>query len=112
MQGPTGKIVLAWRVAGIRYRIEKLVEPIRKGAGVRTHRLWRNNEPCSGGQWHYDVKGAIWRADYEMRCRYGDRIRRLEHRVAELSAGLVARGGSVGPDGRESPSTVDPQETR
>lgn len=85
---PTGKIVLAWRVDGVRYRVEKLTTPIMRGAGLRPFRLWRNDEPCYGGQYQYDIESAIWRANYEMHGRYSDRIRCLESRVNELTSRL------------------------
>lgn len=74
MSEPTGKIILAWREDGVRWRVEKLDKPVLRGAGLREYRLWRDNYPASGGQWHYTIEGALWRAEYEMHCRYSDKL--------------------------------------
>lgn len=93
MKYPTGTIVADWTEFGHRFQIEKLLEPKLVGAGLRTHRLWDNGHPATGGQWHYDEEGARDRASYLLLCEYSDRIRWLENRVGVLSRRLATGVG-------------------
>lgn len=80
----TGEIVKDWTEFGHHFQVKELLTPIQRGAGMRTHRLWDNGYPASGGQWHYDLAGALRRADYVLQDGYSNRIAWLEMRVAEL----------------------------
>lgn len=93
MKSPTGDIVADWTEFGHHFQIEKLLEPKLVGAGMRTHRLWDNGYPATGGQWHYDEEGARERANYNLCCDYGGRIRWLENRVNVLSRRLATGEG-------------------
>jgi len=81
-------IVKEWTEFGHFFQVEKLDPPKLVGAGLRYFRLWDNNYPASGGQWHYTLEDAISRADYVLQCGYVDRISWLEQRVNELQRDL------------------------
>lgn len=81
-------VVKDWTEFGHYFQIELLAEPKMVGAGLRTHRLWDNDFPAVGGQWHYDLEGAVARAEYVLQCDYGSRIRWLETRVMVLEREL------------------------
>jgi hypothetical protein len=81
-------VVKEWTEFGHHFQVELLAEPKQVGAGLRTHRLWDNGSPASGGQWHYDLDGAVARAEYVLQCEYGARIHWLEQRVNVLEREL------------------------
>lgn len=79
-----GEVVAEWVEFGHHFQIEKLLEPLRRGASDRYYRLWDNGHPHSGGQWHYDIAGAKSRARYALICDYAGRIAFLELEVNSL----------------------------
>jgi len=87
---PEGRTVLAWRVAGYRFRIVKLRVKRRVGAGDRRYRLYCDGVPALGGQWHYTLEEALARAEYLTICRYSTRIQYLEQQVSTLRNQLAA----------------------
>lgn len=88
---PSGKIVWEHKEFGNHFLVELLDVPVERGAGLRTHRLWHNGGPCTGGQYHYDLDGAIQWATYRLKGDYVERIRWLEHKVHKLEAELHLR---------------------
>ncbi|KKL85632.1 hypothetical protein LCGC14_1952720 [marine sediment metagenome] len=67
------------------FRVEKLLVPDSKG---RKYRLYDNNQPALGGQWHYTIDNAIARAKYVVQGEYSRRIAYLEQRVQVLEREL------------------------
>lgn len=91
-----GPIVRDWKEFGHHFQIEKLLVPRRVGAGDRHYRLWLNGHPADGGQWCYDLEGALNRADYVLQSSYAGRIAWLEAHVNNLTRDLYrARNARV-----------------
>lgn len=74
-------VVIAWEQDGHSFRIERLEEPVQRGATLRTHRLYCDGEPALGGQWHTSVESAQERASYICQSTLYSRIRWLENRL-------------------------------
>lgn len=89
VQTSTRNIIKRWTEFGHTFEIEKLPEPILKGAGYRHYRLYDNGYPANGGQWHYSVEDAEARAEYVLLCEYASRIRWLEERVNTLQSRIA-----------------------
>lgn len=85
---PAGEIVWSLRNEdnGDLLEVERLDEPVLKGAGLRTHRLWRNGRPEVGCQWHYDLEGAKKWANYRMEADLYRRVEHLKRMVHDLQA--------------------------
>lgn len=79
-----GEVLEERHEEGHHFQIELLPEPRLVGAGLRTHRLWDNGQPALGGQWHYDIESARFRADYIVLCDTSARIALLEARRGAL----------------------------
>lgn len=71
---------------GHHFQVWKLPAP-GPSKGRRYH-LWHNGQPASGGQWHYDLEGAMERAKHLLQCSYTSRISFLEQRVQKLGGQL------------------------
>lgn len=84
-------VVAQWWEADHHFLIEQLDVPVLKGAQVRTHRLYCDGEPASGGQWHHSEESARWRAGFIAQCTWSARVRYLENRVVELERELRER---------------------
>lgn len=93
MQKPaiTGPVVYERTELGRTFQVERLAEPVVKGAGARLFRLWEDGSPSLGGQWQYSVDDAMERIDYVLRSYYADRLRFLEERVRKLEKMLYER---------------------
>lgn len=81
---PKGKIVWEKQEFGVHALIEEVAEPVKRGSGYRTHRVWCNGGPASGRQWCYDLEHAIENAEYLFKSTYIDRVVHLEKWVARL----------------------------
>lgn len=74
---------------GHKFSVRELIVPDAKG---RRYRLYDNDQPALGGQWHYTIENAIARAKYVLRCDYVRRIEYLEQRVQVLERELYHGG--------------------
>lgn len=84
-----GEIVKQWTEFGHVFAIEKLPEPVQRGATLRHYRLWDNGHPATGWQWHATQEDAESAAAYLLRGSYVSRIEYLEQRVHELECRAV-----------------------
>ncbi len=110
---PIINTVKDWTEFGHRFMIEQLDEPVQRGAGLRSFRLWHQNlnqgeralTPCLGGQWQYSVESAERWANYIIEGSYTRRITYLEETVRRLEKELHERPSELTPV--ESPGMVD-----
>lgn len=85
---PQGEIVWHLRSGDDVYQVEKLVTPVLRGAGLRTHRLWRNSGPAVGHQWCYSLEDAQWWAEWLIERDLKMQISLLKTRVLDLESRL------------------------
>lgn len=83
-EGPRGEIVHQHIENGSVYQVEKLDPPIVRGAGARHYRLWCNDVPTSGAQYHYDMDSVMTTIEWLTKCTYIGQIKVLRERVARL----------------------------
>lgn len=83
-----GELVYDVMEDGVRYRIEKVPTPYITSGYARYYRLWRDNEPARGGQWHSNIPSAIRRIDYETTGSWARKVGVLEGQVGYLEPRL------------------------
>ena len=86
---PTGEIVWTFQSDAGLFEVEKLDPPVLRGAGERTHRLWRNGYPAVGHQWCYSLEAAKYWADWIATCDLKMQLSRLKTRVLALESQLA-----------------------
>jgi len=68
----------------IHIEVEELVKPVRRGATLRTHRVWQNDSLAGYGAWRHSLEDAIAHADYLVTRYYGAKLAILNQRVSRL----------------------------
>jgi hypothetical protein len=84
-----GKIVFSSRTqhsAGIFVilEVEELAIPVRRGASMRTHRVWKNGQLASGGAWRHCEDDAIAYAEQLLRYEYSAKLSLANQRICKL----------------------------
>ncbi len=92
-----GEVVESLTIGQHHFQIEKLPEPVQRGAGLRHYMLWQDGRPSYGGAWHYTLDGARRRAE-----RVADQSRAsLESRLTVQVNLLEREVASLGTEARE-----------
>lgn len=86
---PEGEIVWHLREGDDVYQVEKLITPVLRGAGERTHRLWRNWKPAVGHQWCYSLEDAQWWANYLAERDVRIQLSKMKTRMLALESKLA-----------------------
>jgi hypothetical protein len=86
---PTGEIVWTLQSEGALFEVERLITPVLRGAGMRTHRLWRNGQPATGHQWCYTLADAQYWAEWIATRDLKLQLSKLKTRVLELESKLA-----------------------
>lgn len=86
---PAGEVVWTLQVDDDLFEVEHLTTPVLRGAGMRTHRLWRNGSPAVGHQWCYSLDDAKWWAEWIMERDLKIQVSKLKTRVLDLESKLA-----------------------
>ena len=79
----------------INIEVEELVEPVLKGAGLRTHRIWIDGKLGNGHTYQYSLEDAIACADTLVQSYNGTQVSMLWNRVNVLQAANAALKAEV-----------------